>query len=350
MAALIVVGLWGPTASAAIFHDRFELARANRRLHGQVLDYTNNHGQDRRIWSDALCAKRDLYVYLPPGYDPALRYPLIYWLHMGREDERDFLVAIVQKFDKAMACGELPPAIIVAPDGSFTGKRPLLSPGSFFINSQAGRYGDYIVHDVWEFVTGHFPVRPEREAHVLMGPSMGGFGAYNLGFRYPERFKVLAGMYAPLNVRWVDCHGRYRANFDPDCWGWREQFPPHEVVAWVSGIPVFLKNFSDPLFGRGPDLADTVSQENPSEMLAAYDVQPGQYDLFVGYGGKDELNIDAQVESFLYLAQGRGLEVEVSYLPKGRHDLETTLLLLPDVFRWLAPKLCAYAPGTEIPE
>src|SRR5262249_32351824 len=33
------------------------LERANRRLHGTVIDYTHNHGADRRIWSAALCEK-----------------------------------------------------------------------------------------------------------------------------------------------------------------------------------------------------------------------------------------------------------------------------------------------------
>ena len=49
--------------------------RVNRQLHGRVLDYTANHGQDRRIYSPALCQKRDLYVYLPPCYDPCKQYP-----------------------------------------------------------------------------------------------------------------------------------------------------------------------------------------------------------------------------------------------------------------------------------
>src|SRR5262249_50052193 len=54
-----------------------KLRRVNRRLHGQVLDFTANHGRDNRIWSDALGEKRDLYVYLPPGFSPCKRYPLV---------------------------------------------------------------------------------------------------------------------------------------------------------------------------------------------------------------------------------------------------------------------------------
>jgi S-formylglutathione hydrolase FrmB len=262
---------------------------------------------------------------------------------MGRQDEKDFL-DIVEAFDRAMHCGELPPMIVIVPDGSFRGRPPLLTAGSFFINSKAGKFEDYLVFDIWDFVRAHFPIRPERDAHVLMGASMGGFASYNLGIKHQDRFKIVAGIFPSLNVRWVDCPGRYNGNFDPNCWGWREDFRPYELITCYRGVPVLMKHFTDPIFGRGPDIVHTISAENPIEMLTAYDVQPGQLDMFVGYGGKDDLNIDAQAESFLFVARERGLEVEVSYLPDGRHDLGTLLRLLPDLFRWLAPKLAPFAP------
>ena len=66
-------------------------ARANRRLYGQLVDYSRNHGRDNRLWSPALGQKHDMYVYLPPGYDPCQRYPLVLWLHGFAQDEISFL-------------------------------------------------------------------------------------------------------------------------------------------------------------------------------------------------------------------------------------------------------------------
>ena len=38
-------------------------------------------------------------------------------------------------------------------------------------------------------------------------------------------------------MRWLDCHGRYMRDFDPDCWGWRTDFSRgHEVVGRFYGV------------------------------------------------------------------------------------------------------------------
>jgi hypothetical protein len=350
MAAGLLILLGASAGRAGPLHDRHELEQVNRHLHGQVVDFTDNHGQDRRFWSCALKEKRDLYVYLPPNYDPGQPYPIALWLHMGREDERDFLEGIVQEFDRAIECGELPPLIVAAPDGSLRGCPRVFAAGSFFINSLAGRFEDFIVQDVWDFVTSHFPVRPERGAHALIGASMGGFASYNLSIKYRERFKIIGALIAPLNVRWIDCHGRYRSNFDAACWDWRTEFPPYEIVACIRGIPVMMKHFTDPLFGRGPAVLPAISSENPVEMLMSHDVKPGEFDMYVGYGGKDELNIDAQVESFLQVAQERGLDVHVAYLPNGRHSKGTLLQLLPSAVRWMGTRLAPAAPAAPAEE
>src|SRR5271163_1981483 len=67
------------------------LERVNHRLAGHAIDYTNNHGCDHRIYSPILGMPRDLYVYLPPGYDPACAYPLVLVFHMADVDEHFFV-------------------------------------------------------------------------------------------------------------------------------------------------------------------------------------------------------------------------------------------------------------------
>src|SRR5581483_7494412 len=200
MGAWLVLSLPVAPASASILNG-VSLDRVNRHLHGHVDDYTHNHGSDRRIYSAALCQKRDLYVYTPPCYNPARQYPVMLWLHGFAQDEKSLLKDVIEKVDEQIACGKLPPMVIAAPDGSLSGEECLANAGSFFVNSNAGRFEDYVMQEVWPFVLTHYSIRPEREAHILAGISMGGGAVYNLGIKYRETFKILIGIFPPLNVR-----------------------------------------------------------------------------------------------------------------------------------------------------
>ena len=343
---LLALTPWS-SASAHPVRRFFELDRVNRQIAGHILDYTRNHGADRRIWSPALGQKRDLYVYLPPGFDPCKFYPMILWLHGHAQDEFVFLRDAIVPLDAAIQSGKLPPVIIVAPDGSLRGMDCLFSPGSFYLNTEAGRFEDYLMVDVWQFALRHFPIRPERGAHAVMGVSMGGGSAFNKAIKYSDCFGIALGLFPPLNLRWQDCHGRYRGNFDPNCWGWRTDFVHRRtIIARFYGIPVHLRAIISPLYSRrNPETLPAIVRNNPIEMLDLYDVRPGQFEMYVAYGGKDQFNIDAQVESFLFAARERGLEVGVGYVPNGKHDRPTAEKLLPGIVEWLAPRLAPFAPA-----
>src|SRR5262249_28551626 len=128
---------------------------------------------------------------------------------------------------------------------------------------------------------------------------------------------------------------------------WREDFSRgHEVVGRFYGvITVRLRTVINPLYGRhNPDTLALVSANNPIELLDRLDVKPGEVEMYVGYAGKDQFNLDAQAESFLYRAGQKGLEVGVGYEPKGKHDVKTGLKLLPGLIEWLRPRLAPYSP------
>jgi S-formylglutathione hydrolase FrmB len=338
-------GIANRVSIARVFYRIRNLDRLNAELQGKVLDFTANHGADNRIWSEALGEKRDMYVYVPPGYDPRQAYPLIIFFHGFLQDEV-ILLHMIHSFDQAIARGDFPPIIVAAPDGSVRGKPTLMNGGSFYVNSKAGRFEDYVMQDVWSFVHRKFCIRPEREAHVLLGGSMGGFAAFNLGIKYRDRVGSVVGLLPPLNLRYADCHGRYFSAFDPDCFSWREHFRPFMPVArFYHVIAVRERRLTNPLYGRRADNMAAVSMENPVEMLFSYNVQPGELDMFIGYVGRDEFNVTAQVDSFLYFARMRGLEVTSVFHPDGHHSVQDAMSFAPDVFRWLTPRIGPYAPG-----
>jgi S-formylglutathione hydrolase FrmB len=271
---------------------------------------------------------------------------VLLWLHGFAQDEVSFLADVIEPLDGVIASGKLPPLIVAAPDGSLRGRACLISPTSFFVNSKAGAFEDFIVHDVWPFVLAHYPIRPEPEAHVLAGVSMGGGAAFNLAMKYRHCFRVAIGTFPPLNHRWLDCHCRYMGNFDPCCWGWRTELGKGwEVVGRFYGVVlVRAKRVFGPLYGRDPSAIEAISLENPIEMIDRLDLKDGELALYVAYGGRDQFNIDAQVESFLYRARQRGLTVTVGYEPNGKHDRPTAMKLFPAIVDWLAPLLAPYPP------
>jgi S-formylglutathione hydrolase FrmB len=341
---IVALSLVGLESRGAVLGKRNELERVNACIQGQVLDFTHNHGSDRRIWSAALCEKRDLYVYLPPGFDPAKKYPLGIFLHGATQDEQFFMGGLVERFDKAIVQGKLPPFIVAVPDGSLRGRPSFFNIASFFANSDAGRYEDYLMEDVWNFVMENFPIRPEREAHALIGASMGGSAAFAQAIKHRDKIKVAIGFMPALNLRWVDCHDRYQSPFDPCCWGWRTKLRPCEVIGRPGElIKIRFRNLYGPLIGHGPDAMAKLSSFNPIELMDQYDLRDGELALFAAYGGQDEFNMGAQVESFLYRAKERGVTVAVTFDPQGKHDVASGRRLFPDAVRWIAPLMAPFA-------
>ncbi|MEI7686596.1 MAG: alpha/beta hydrolase-fold protein [Planctomycetota bacterium] len=344
MIALALCGSGAPAQAGLI--DSIEFSVIRHRIRGQILDYTNNHGRDRRIYSPSLAQCRDAYVYLPPCYNANLKYPVIFVLHGFAQDERSFFYCVTE-IDRAINAGRLPPAVVVAVDGSIDGRAGFWRSdnSSFYINSKAGNFEDYLMVDVWNWVHQNFSIRPEREAHVLAGFSMGGGASFDLGMRHRDRVGVVAAIYPPVNLRYVDCHNNFMANFDRCCWGWRTQVNDRrEVVGIYFGglYKVRMSSLVEPLFDWGQPALQGFSEHNPAEHLA--NLRNGDLAMYIAYGKKDQFNLDAQVESFVEIARARGIDVTVRCDPHGRHDARTALYFLPGVLDWIGCKLQGYGP------
>jgi S-formylglutathione hydrolase FrmB len=341
MAALLAIGMTLPAAQGNELLGPLVVKLHNARFHGQIVDYTDCHAGDRRIWSSALHEWRNLYVYLPPDFDASKRYPLVLWLHGIIENAKWPLFNAVPYFDHAIAKGRMPPVIVAIPDGHI--------PGSFFdshfLNIRAGRYEDYLLQDVLPFVEAHFPVRPDRQAHAIMGFSLSGWAAYSVALKNTSRFGAVVGILPPLNMRWVDCRGNFKSEFDPCCWGWRNELDRDELITCAYGIPATLRRSIEPYFGWGQEGLAWLSRENPIELLDRFQIQPGEIAMYVAYIRRDEYMVAPQVESFLYAAGQRGLEVTVDYHPHiPTHNVFVCMNRFPRALEWLGAQLASYAP------
>src|SRR5438132_3169398 len=106
-----------------------------------------------------------------------------------------------------------------------------------------------------------------------------------------------------------------------------------------------MKDVLDGLYTGGPETAAELSRENPIEMIDRLCLQEGELCMYIAYGGRDQFNIAAQVESFLYRAKQRGLSVTVAYDPRGKHDFATAQKFYASVMDWLHVVLAPYCPS-----
>jgi len=175
--------------------------------------------------------ERGIRIYLPPGYfeSPDGRYPVVYLLHgygansgnsiLGsRKDLREKYHVLLRIFfkkvlsrlptfedlDELILRGELPPFILVQPDGSLhlpnkfgvkglNGKAG--SKGSLYTDSPfTGKYCTYIFEEVVRYVDGAYRTMCEKNGRALMGASMGGYGALLGGILYPDLFDAVAAL------------------------------------------------------------------------------------------------------------------------------------------------------------
>ncbi len=127
-------------------------------------------------------------IYVPPGYDPAQRYPLYVALHGGSSNGNLFLGVVLgnnmdwETYDQHLWDDYVPRWtpnwIVVAPTG--------------FGQVMWRWMGERDVLDVIDDVQRHYSVDPDRI--VLGGLSNGGVGAYAIGARHAWRFSVVQAM------------------------------------------------------------------------------------------------------------------------------------------------------------
>jgi S-formylglutathione hydrolase FrmB len=136
---------------------------------------------------------RELPVYVPPGADSGARHPVVFLLIGFTGNGREFLEThrwrpgVVAQFDRALARGEVPPAILVMPD-CFT-----RYGGSQYVNSSFnGPYEDHLVQELAPWVDSHYPTLAGRRG--VVGKSSGGIGALHLGMRHPEVFRAVGSI------------------------------------------------------------------------------------------------------------------------------------------------------------
>jgi predicted alpha/beta superfamily hydrolase len=147
--------------------------------------------------------KRDIVVYVPPGYErrPDSTYPVLY-MQDGQNlfDPRTSFIPgqtwqVREHADAAIRAGEVEPLIIVgiyntpARLAEYTHERNWQMGGG-----EAAQYGLTLTREILPFIAKRYRVRADRDSTGLGGSSLGGLVTLYLGLRHAEIFGKLAVM------------------------------------------------------------------------------------------------------------------------------------------------------------
>lgn len=189
---LVTTGCGGRTASAPASIDiPGNLASTASTSSSPGLSNISYH----RLESIALEKTMGLAVYLPPGYNPANRYPVLYIMYgYGGNEYSMFnnVMNVNRTADRLISEGSMPPMILVVPDydNSFAVNSTLAQKANSGGGS-IGLYEDYLIREVIPYIDRHFSTDNTRTGRFIDGYSMGGFAALYLGFNYPDLFSKI---------------------------------------------------------------------------------------------------------------------------------------------------------------
>jgi putative tributyrin esterase len=143
--------------------------------------------QDANFKSSALGRLMPYRVILPSSIPPGQKLPVIFLLHGGGGNYRNWSnYSDVARFAEEAL-------ILVMPEGE----------SSYYVNAAErpnDRFEDYIVEDLVADVESRFPVAEGRASRAIAGVSMGGFGAVTLSLKHPDRFAFVGGLSSAIDV------------------------------------------------------------------------------------------------------------------------------------------------------
>ena len=139
------------------------------------------------LYSECLTRMTMVDVILPEMRETRLldnsKYPVLWLLHGATDDQTCWQrFTAVERYAQKRGIAVVMPAVDI----------------SFYANTDAGRYFDYVTEELPRIITSQFPVSPLREDNFVAGMSMGGHGAMKLGFTKPEKYAAI-GIFSCAN-------------------------------------------------------------------------------------------------------------------------------------------------------
>ena len=164
------------------------------------------HGEVRikRYYSTVFNQWRQFYIYTPPAYDITMndKYPVLYILHGGGEDERGWATQGKTDLilDNLIAEDKTRPMLIVMPDGNVD------APG--FGENTLRMFEAELKQCIIPYVEKNYRAEIDSKSRALAGLSMGGIQTLYVGIKNIELFSYLgvfsSGWIIPMQSKLAD--------------------------------------------------------------------------------------------------------------------------------------------------
>ena len=151
-------------------------------------------------------ARRKAVVYLPPGYSPARKYPVLYLLHGigGNEWEWNGYIHADAIVDNLIATGKATPMIVVMPNGRALADDRVPAPDKTFAPENAEGFVKFerdLLDCLIPAIQAKYSTRTNREDRALAGLSMGGGQSLNFGLKHLGTFAWVGGFSSAPNTK-----------------------------------------------------------------------------------------------------------------------------------------------------
>lgn len=172
----------------------------------------------QKIYSPKM--KKDIEtIIITPEIKKGKHYKTVYILHgysgnPNRTYKQD-IPDLVKKSEEFQT-------IYVLPDGNFN---------SWYVDSPVNekhQYSTFIGKELVDYIDSHFPTIKDRKSRGILGWSMGGFGALNIGLNYTQNFSIVGSTCGALDLTYF---GEYYKSYQvEDVLGSFEKLPAEYLV------------------------------------------------------------------------------------------------------------------------
>ncbi len=261
-------------------------------------------GEMRRLMIPSAALGRELAtsVYVPDAAGP---WPVLYLLHGTNGGETDWptMGHLAEAMDGAILRNELPPTLVVMPDGGNSWYVDNPDPGG------SGLMARTLAKDLPQAIDQLFQTRACAQWRIIGGNSMGGYGALIEAMDHPDIYSAAFGMSSAIWKPWPD---------DPAARATR----PTRMFRGAYGEPLDPQRFNDwNIFSR----------------IEAYAAQPMRAAIKLAIGSHDFAHLKMGNSDFVAALAKRGVDAPLQ-VDEGGHEWSLWVRQLPEMLQWVGSR------------